>query len=150
MNYIYHIHFNCRIPSFKAEVRTMLFSSLPYWLRSYVPNAIESKSSSPYLSKTNSKLKSRPQPPASLALKQQKCQLNWWNIIMKRQRSVFTFLVNFSNVVKHSFITEDIREEKEIRFFSYSHQGQEFVQLFPETRSNRYETFKTNNFRIIR
>ena len=128
----------------------MLFSSLPYCLRSYVPNSIESMSSSPYLWKTNSKLKSRPQPPASLALKQQKCQLNWWNIIMKRQRSVFTFLVNFSNVVKHSFITEDIREEKEIRFSSYSHEGQEFVQLFPETRSNRYETFNTNNFRIIR
>ena len=59
---------------------------------------------------------------------------------MKRQRYVFTFLVKFANVIKHHFITEEIRDEKEIRFNSYSHEGQEFVQLFPEARSNRYDT----------
>ena len=128
----------------------MLCSLLPYSLRSYVPNSIESKSSSPYLSNTNSKLKSLPHLPASLASKQQKCQLNSWNIIMKRQRSVFTFLVSFSDFIKHHFITERIRDEKEIRFNSYSHEGQEFVQLFPEARSNRYEIFDTNYFHIIR
>ena len=99
----------------------MLFSSLPFYLRSYVPNSIESKSSSPYFSKTNSKLPSRPHPPASLALKPQKCQLNCWNII-----------------------TEEIRDEKAIRFNSYSHEGQEVVQLFSELQSNRYKIFDTN------
>ena len=127
----------------------MLFSSLPYSVRCYVPNSIESKSSSPDFSKTNSKLKSRPHPPESLALKPQKCQLNCWNIIMKKQKSVFTFLVNFSNVIKHSFITKEISDEKEIRFNSYSHEGQEVVRLFSEVRSNRYEIFDTNQFHII-
>ena len=99
----------------------MLFSSLPYSVRCYVPNSIESKSSSPDFSKTNSKLKSRPHPPESLALKPQKCQLNCWNII-----------------------TEEIRDEKAIRFNSYSHEGQEVVQLFSELQSNRYKIFDTN------